>query len=114
MNTYWLFVAEGQLRLLPAALQTSSAEARAALEGGSFSERSNPLAVVLRQEVARFNRLHQVVQQSLQGLVDALQGHAAMTPELMSVHHALTIQRVQCFSGSNPPPPFCWRRSFAA
>ncbi len=55
------------------------------------------MAVVLRQEVARFNRLHQVVQQSLQGLVEALQGHAAMTPELMSVHHALSIQQVLVF-----------------
>ena len=83
------------MRLLPAALQTSSPWAKAALEGdGAEAERSSPLAVALSQEVARFNRLHLAVQQSLQGLVEALQGHAAMTPELISVHHALTIQRV--------------------
>ncbi|KAK9845685.1 hypothetical protein WJX84_002648 [Apatococcus fuscideae] len=86
--------AAGQLRLLPAALPTSSPEARAALEREGPEGRSDPLAVVLGQEVARFNRLHQVVQQTLQGLVEALQGHTAMTPELLSVHHALITQQV--------------------
>ena len=94
--------AEGQLRLLPAALPTSSPEARAALEREGPEGRSDPLAVVLGQEVARFNRLHQVVQQTLQGLVEALQGHTAMTPELLSVHHALITQQVLASVSTTP------------
>ena len=85
--------AEGQLRQLPASLSASSPEARAALEG-DVAGRSSPLAVVLRQEVARFNHLHSVVHKTLQGLVEALQGHAQMTPELLGVHRALAVQQV--------------------
>ncbi|CAM9180031.1 unnamed protein product [Ectocarpus fasciculatus] len=54
----------------------------------------DPLKTVLYQELDRYNALLKTVRRTLKGIVKAIQGLVAVTPELEDVMQALTLLRV--------------------
>ena len=91
---------------LPPLLDISEA-APGVLEGGVRSQQGqNSLAVVLAQEVGRFNRLSEVVRGSLEELVKALQGVVIMSQELELLSTSLlNSQASPCIPSYCMKPP---------
>ncbi|KAK9840800.1 hypothetical protein WJX81_005500 [Elliptochloris bilobata] len=64
-------------------------------------EMADPLAVVLRQELLRYQRLEAAVRGSLEDLERALQGRAAMSTDLEQMSASLSVKQV----------PLLWQRA---